>query len=617
MVDAARHPGIELMTYSELKKVEGYVGNFHVTVEKKPRYVSESCNACDDCVEVCPIKVPNEFDQGLSPRRAIYQPFRQAVPSTYVVDLKNCIKCFKCVDACSLRAIDFSQGIEEIELDVGSIILATGFEVFDPTPLSEYGYGRWADVITGMDLERLLDPSGPSQGKLIRPSDFSVPSRVAFIQCAGSRDERHLAYCSGYCCMASIKTALQTREKYPDVEIAIFYIDIRTPHKGYEAFFRRARQEGITFVRGKPSEVIPGSEGQGMVIYTEDRDRAQHLEWETDLVVLATGAIPSRTAHELGSRVSVSLDETGFFREYHPKLRPIDSPSEGIYFAGAACGPKDIPYSVSQGSGAAARSSRILMNESLLIEPIVAKVDPSQCLNVEKKCGVCALRCPFGAIATAPGEPARVTPAKCVGCGTCAAECPKDCITIYHYNDLQIFAQIHTLLTECPEEKILAFMCRWCSYPGADHAGVNRLEYPPSSRGIRVMCSGRIKRDFVLEAFRRGAGMVLVSGCHSQDCHYITAQTHAERRLKPLFKTLKRMGISPERFRMEWISAAEGAKYAQIITEMDQTLKRIGQKRIKEENAAAHAALEKRLSDIPYLSYFSGETRKRASADMG
>jgi len=617
MVDAARHPGIELMTYSEVKNAEGYVGNFHVTIEQKPRYITESCTACNDCVDVCPIKVPNEFDQGLVPRRAIYQPFAQAVPSTYVVDLENCIRCYKCVDACEPRAIDFSQEAKEIELDVGSIILATGFEVFDPTPLSEYGYGRWMNAITGMDLERLLDPSGPTRGELIRPSDFSVPSRVAFIQCAGSRDERYNAYCSGYCCMASIKAALYIRDKYPDAQVTIFYIDIRAPYKGYEEFFRRARGKGIMFIQGKPSEVTPSSGSHGLVIHAEDRDRGQPIAWETDLVVLATGAIPNRDTHELGSRLSVSLDENGFFREYHPKLRPIDSPTEGIFFAGAACGPKDIPYSVSQGSGAAARASRILMNESLVIDPIIAEVDPDQCLNVEKKCGVCASRCPFGAITALPGQPAFVTPAKCVGCGTCAAECPKGCITMHGFSDLQIFAQIHTLLSKSPEDTILTFMCSWCSYPGADNAGINHLEYPPTSRGIRVMCSGRVKRDFVLESFRRGAGMVMVSGCHTQDCHYFTAQSHAERRLSPLSKTLERMGISPERFRLEWISAAEGAKYAQVITEMDQTLKKIGQKRIREENAKAHPALEKRLSNIPYLSLFAGEMPKHVSHDIG
>jgi heterodisulfide reductase subunit A len=510
------------------------------------------------------------------------------------------------VDSCERRTIDFSQESKETELDVGSIVLATGFDVYDPTPLSEYGYGRWMDAITAIDLERLLDPSGPTRGELIRPSDFSIPNRVAFIQCAGSRDERHNPYCSGYCCMASIKTALHIRDKYPDIEVAIFYMDIRTPHKGYEEFYRRAREKGVMFIPCKPSEVAPGSRSQGLIVHGEDRDRGRPLEWEADLVVLATGAVPDRDAHELGSRLLVSQDENGFFKEFHPKLRPIDSPTEGVFFAGAASGPKDIPYSVSQGSAAAARSSRILMNESLVIEPIVANVNPAQCLNVEKKCGVCASRCPFGAITIQRGQAAVITPAKCAGCGTCAADCPKGCIAQYHFQDHQIFAQIHSYLKECPEDKILAFMCWWCSYPGADNAGVSHLNYPPSSRGIRVTCAGRVKKDFVLEAFRRGAGMVLVSGCHPQDCHYLTGQHHAERRLTPLFGRLESLGISPERFRLEWISAAEGDKYAQVIREMDQTLNSLGRKKIKEENDMAHPELEKRLSHIPDTFPFPG-----------
>ncbi len=603
MVDAARHPGIQLRTYSEIKRVEGYVGNFRVTIEQKPRFVTDFCNACGACLEVCPIRVPSEFDRGLSPRHAIFQPFAQAVPSTYVIDGQSCIHCYHCVDACERRAVDFSQQPEESELEVGAIVLATGFEVFDPTPLSEYGYGRWADVITAMELERLLDPSGPTRGELIRPSDGSLPKRVAFVQCAGSRDRRFNEHCSGFCCMASIKTALHIKEKYPEVEVVIFYMDIRTPYKGYEEFYRRARERGIEFIRGRPSEVAPSHGGGGLIVFSEDMGRSRPMEWPADLVVLATGAVPSAGTRELGGRLSVSLDENGFFREYHPKLRPIDSPTEGVFFAGAACGAKDIPYGVAQGSAAAARASRILMNESLVIEPIVATVDPTRCLNVEKKCGICASRCPFGAIAISPGQAPSITPAKCQGCGTCAADCPRDCITQNHFHDLQILAQIQSHLNNAPESKILTFLCWWCSYPGADNAGVNHLEYPPSSRGIRVMCAGRVKRDFVLEGFRRGAGMVLVSGCHPQDCHYLTGQHHAERRLSPLPKTLERMGIAPERFRLEWISAAEGEKFARVIREMDETLRALGAQRIREENERAHPALEERLRHIPTLSW--------------
>ena len=605
MVDAARHPGIQLMTYSEIKKVEGYVGNFRVSLVQKPRNVTDFCNACGACLDVCPILIPNEFDLGLSARHAIFQPFAQAVPSTYLVDPLNCIRCYRCVDACERRAVDFSQEPKEVQVDVGAIILATGFDVFDPTPLSEYGYGRWMDVITAMDLERLLDPSGPTRGELIRPSDGSLPRRVAFIQCAGSRDRRFHEYCSGFCCMASIKTALCIREKYPQVEVAIFYMDIRTPYKGYEEFYRRARQKGIEFIRGRPSEVSCAAENGDLIVFAEDTTRATPLEWRSQLVVLATGAIPAKGAQELGSRVSVSLDENGFFREYHPKLRPIDSPTEGVFFAGAACGAKDIPYAVSQGSASAARASRILMNESLTIEPVIAKVDPARCLNVEKKCGVCASRCPFGAIMVEPGQAPSITPAKCQGCGTCAAECPRDCITQFHFHDLQIFAQIQSLLSQSPESKILTFMCWWCSYPGADNAGVNHLEYPPSSRGIRVMCAGRVKKDFVLDGFRRGAGMVLVSGCHAQDCHYITGQHHAERRFSRLPNTLERLGIAPERFRLEWISAAEGEKFARVIREMDQTLKALGPTRIREETERARPALDQRLGHIPDLPFLA------------
>ena len=603
MVDAARHPQIELMTYSEVKKCEGYVGNFRVTIEHKPRHVKESCNACRDCLDVCPIKVPSEFDFGLTYRHAIYQPFAQAVPSTFVVDTKSCIHCYKCVDVCGLQSVDFSQPVREEVVDVGSIIIATGFDVFDPSALSEYGYGRYDDVITGMDLERLLDPGGPTKGSLVRPSDFKRPDRVSFVQCAGSRDRNYNVYCSGYCCMASLKTAIHIREKYPDVEVAIFYMDIRTPYKGYEEFYTRARKAGVIFIQGKPSEVAPSSRGGNLLVYAEDRDQGHPVEWETDLVVLATGAVPSTGTDKLSSIVSVSLDETGFYREYHPKLRPVDAATEGVFFAGASCGSKDIPYSVAQGSAAAARASRVLMKERLVIEPIVARADAARCRNIEKKCGICATRCPFGAISVQPGEAAVVHAAKCMGCGTCVAECPTGAITQAHFHDLQIHAQIQSHLQKTPEDKILSFMCWWCSYPGADNAGVNHLQYPASSRGIRVMCAGRIKRDFVLEAFRKGAGMVLVSGCHPQDCHYLTGQHYAEKRMTAMPRRLEKLGISPERLRVEWISAAEGEKYARVITEMHQTLGELGKARIQEENGNALPELDKRLAHIPDLVF--------------
>jgi heterodisulfide reductase subunit A len=611
MVDAARHPRIELMTLTQVKSCTGYVGNFRVTLEKMPRFVEDSCNACRECLDVCPVRVPNELDLGLAPRRAIYQPFSQAVPSTFLIDERSCIHCYRCVDACEKGAVNFSQKPREIEAEVGSIVLATGFDPFDAEALTELGYGRYPDVVTSLELERLLDPSGPTQGELIRPSDFSRPKRIGFIQCAGSRSTKHNEYCSGYCCMASLKTALYIKDKYPEAEVAIFYLDIRTPAKGYEEFFRRVREAGVTFIQGKPSEVAARAGESSLSICAEDRSLGRHLEWEADLAVLAVGAVPSAGAKELSSRLLVSLDEHGFFREHHPKLRPMDSPTEGVFFAGAGCGPKDIPYSVAQGSAAAARASRILMSESLVMEPIVACADEELCRNAESRCGICAKRCPFGAIVAEPGEPARVISAKCMGCGTCVAECPAGAITQAHFTDLQIFAQIRSYLRERPEDKILAFMCWWCSYPGADNAGVNHLQYAASSRGIRVMCAGRIKRDFVLEAFRQGAGLVLVSGCHPQDCHYLTGQHWAERRMKGMASRLEKMGISPQRFRVEWISAAEGRKYARVINEMDRTLHELGAVRIRGENEAAGPELAKRLAHVPDI--IGGQGRRESS----
>ncbi|MEM4724753.1 MAG: hydrogenase iron-sulfur subunit, partial [Candidatus Hadarchaeum sp.] len=290
------------------------------------------------------------------------------------------------------------------------------------------------------------------------------------------------------------------------------------------------------------------------------------------------------------------------FMEYHPKLRPVDSPTEGVFLAGAAQGPKDIPASVAQGSGAAARAARILNAETWEIEPIVAHVWEDRCISAQgKKCGICATKCPYNAIVVEQGKAAQVMPAKCHGCGGCVAECPHNAITQMHFTDAQIIAQLHALLAKEPEKKIIAFMCHWCSYGGADNAGTSHFEYPASSRGIRVMCSARQDQDFVYEAFRLGAGMVLVSGCHPQDCHYITGQRVAAERFERLAKRLEEMGISPKRFRVEWISAAEGAKYAQVIREMDEVLRSFDPQALKEENERVRPELERRLRRLPEI----------------
>jgi len=604
MVDAARHPKIKLMTYSEVKRVEGFIGNFKVLVEQKPRYVMpDRCNGCGLCAPLCPIEVPNEFEEGIAPRKAIYIPHSQAVPLVYTIDMDNCIQCYKCVDACGkLDAIDFGQQPKQTWLDVGTVVVATGFDSFDPSPIEEYGYGRFPNVITTLELERINNSAGPTAGRIMRPSDGTLPKRVAFVQCVGSRDEHYNAYCSGFCCMYTIKNAVQWKQTHPDTDITIFYMDIRTPGKSYEEFYQRAREMGIRFIQGRPSRINEDPTTGNLLVQAEDLALGEVVELESDLVVLSTAAVPRADTELVGTTLNISRSPGGFFMEYHPKLRPVDSPTDGVFLAGAAQGPKDIPASVAQGSGAASRAARILNAQTWEIEPIVAHVWEDRCISAQgKKCGICATKCPYSAILVEQGKAAQVTAAKCHGCGGCVAECPHNAITQMHFTDAQIVAQLHALLAKEPEKKVLALMCHWCSYGGADNAGTSHFEYPASQRGIRVMCSARMDQDFVYEAFRLGAGMVLVSGCHPQDCHYISGQRVAAERFEKLAKRLADIGISPQRFRVEWISAAEGNKYAQVIREMDETLRSIDPAALKEENERVRPELERRLRRLPEI----------------
>ncbi len=608
MVDVGKNENIELLTYSEVKEVEGYIGNFKVKIERKPRYVLlDRCTGCGLCVDVCPIDVPNDFEEGLGPRKAIYVPMAQAVPSVYTIDRDACIECYKCVEACGkLEAINFAEEPEIIELEIGAIIVATGYDTWDPTPLEEYGFGVYENVTTMMEIERLHCAGGPTVGNFVRPSDGREPQTLGLIQCVGSRDKRYHEYCSGFCCMYTIKNALLLKWLYPEMDITIFRIDIRAPGKTYEEFYERARQAGIHFVQGRPAEIREDPETKNLIVRSENVALGKMLEYEFEMVGLATAAVSSEGAVELGRVLTVPNDTHGFFMESHPKLKPIDTPTEGIYLAGSAQGPKDIPQSVGQGSGAAGRAARVLTNTMWEIDPIVAYVWPERCIMAEgKRCGICADTCPYGAIIAEPGQASRVIPAKCHGCGTCVAECPHNAITQQHFTDSQILAQIHALLAENPEEKILTFMCRWCSGMGADNAGTSHFEYPANTRGILVMCAGRVDTDFVMEAFRLGAGAVLVSGCHPQDCHYIEGRNHAEKRMERLAKQLDRLGISPERFRVASVSATEGAKWARILTEMNQAMQELTIDKIKEENAQSQPKLTrrlKRMQDVPEVS---------------
>jgi len=600
MVDVSRHLNIEIISYADLLSVEGFVGNFRVRVRKNPRCViAEKCTGCGECRGVCPIEIPNPWDMNMGVRKAISIPFDQAVPLTYTINMDHCIECYKCVDACGARrAINFDQKPEEIQLEVGTIIVATGFDIYLPTDNSLYGYGKYDNAITALEFERLILAAGPTAGHVVRASDGKQPKSVVFIQCVGSRDVNKYEYCSGFCCMYSIKEAILLKEHYgKDVEVYILFMDMRAPFKGFEEFYRRARDLDINFIRGRPSQIVEDSKTKNLVVRMEALGIGDPIEVEAELVVLATAAIPSKGSDEMSRILNVTRGTDGFFMESHPKLKPIDTPVDGIFLAGACQGPKDIPYSVAQGSGAAARAATILSKLEWEIEPIVAVVDPDKCRNVTSKCGICVKACPYGAPKAPEGEPAVITTAMCHGCGTCVAECPADTITQMHFTDAQILAQVRAALEENPEGKILGFLCNWCSYAGSDLAGTSRFEYPPTSRAIRVMCSGRVDRDFVLEAFRRGAGMVLVAGCHlPYDCHYISGNWKMKARMEALAGMLQKLGLSPERLRIEYVSAAEGVKFADLIKDMTEQMKTLGKEKILAENKKLYPTLDKMLS---------------------
>ena len=567
MSDVGNHPNIELLAYSEVEGIEGYTGNFNVRVRKKARYVTDECNGCGECWNVCPVITKNEFDRGLGSRRAIYIPFPQAVPLIATIDMDSCIKCGLCEDVCEREAIDFDQKDEIMDINVGSIIVATGFDDYHPD--ERLGYGKYDNVITGIDFERLINASGPVQGRFTLRNG-KKPESVAFIQCVGSRNEEN-PYCSNVCCMYAMKQATQIKEKYPDCEIYILYMDIRAFGKDYEEFYERLRNRGVIFVRGRPSRVVKNKSNDKLIIRVDDTIGGEIREIEVDVVILSAGLIPRSDSKEMQQKLNIGSTADGFFMESHPKLRPVDTPTDGVFLAGTAQGPKDIPASVAQARAAAMGASIPLVRGYVEVDPIIAEVDKEKCIS----CGLCAKYCPYKAIKHEENKPVEIMEAACKGCGTCVAICPVGAIQQRGFTDEQIMSQIEEALRRNPEDKILTFLCNWCSYGGADTAGVSRFKYPENTIAIRVMCSGRVSEKFVDRAFELGAGMVLVSGCHPADCHYISGNLNCKERMDRYIKKLESKGIDPRRFRLEWISASEGKQFADLMNEMAQTLEEL------------------------------------------
>ena len=453
MVEAGTHPNITLLTWSEVEKVEGYVGSFNVTIRKKARHVKEEdCTGCGICQEKCPKKVVDDvYEAGLGYRKAIYTPFPQAVPRYPVMDVDNCIyfekgTCKACEKFCPTNAIDFTQEDEVINVEVGNIILATGYDLFDARKVTNYGYGRLANVFTSLEMERLTNAAGPTNGNIVLRDGKTVPKAVGIIHCVGSRDRNFNNYCSVICCMQSLKFAHLVHER-TGATVYNFYIDMRTPFKDYDEFYQRVMEEGTLFVRGKVAEVtdaarLPGEEGK-LIVQVEDTLAGKQRRIPVDMVILSAGLEPRANSKETGKLFGISCSTNGWFTEKHPKLDPVATMTEGIYIAGCAQGPKDIPASVVQGAAASARVLGKIEQKEVALEPIRASVIEEKCSG----CRICNDLCPFNAISfhedTMVSE---INPALCQGCGTCVAACPAGAIYGTGFSNDQVLAQIEGLL---------------------------------------------------------------------------------------------------------------------------------------------------------------------------
>ncbi len=442
MVEIGRNADVEILTYSEVIQVEGYVGNFRVKVLRKPRYViPHNCTGCGECADACPIDFPNEWNMKLDVRKAISIPFDYAVPLIYTLHKDHCIECYKCVDACGeRRAINFEMEPDEVELEVGAIIVATGYDPYDPTIDREYGYGVYPNVITGLEMERLLSAAGPTGGRITRPSDLEEPKRIAFVQCVGSRSQRRNPYCSRVCCMYSIKQARQLKEKHPDMDVYIFYMDIRAFGKGFEEFYEQAgRDYKVQFVRGRVAEIEENPETHNLIVMAEDTFLGRPVRLEFDMVVLAIALEPNATTEKLSEILRITRSPDGFFQEAHPKLRPVDTLSAGIFIAGTSQGPKDIPDTVAQAKAAAASAAALLSKGKIRIDSVVVSVDEELCTG----CAKCVDICPFQALSIDEiAQKAKVIEAKCTGCGSCAATCPVGAMQLKHFKDAQVLAMV-------------------------------------------------------------------------------------------------------------------------------------------------------------------------------
>jgi len=574
-------PNVNILTNSKVVKVEGVPGNYKVTIEKQPRYVNEKkCVGCDLCTTVCPVEVPDEYNAKLKTRKAIYINTPLVYPPVYTIDAEACKfkECAKCIEVCPTNAIELDQQTEQITLNVGSIIVATGFEEYDPSVIKEYHYGEYPDVVTHLELARMIDGFGPTNGKIIRPSNRKPAKRIVFVQCVGSRDRRWNPYCSSICCMISLKHATLIKSAYPDTDITICYIDIRANGREHEYYYERAREMGITFVKGRPAEISHDPEEDVLIVDVEDELLGRLLELKTDLVVLAPAMVPAESAKELAEMLGLELDQDGFFKEYNAKLRPTETKRRGIFLCGGATFPKDAPTTSLHAHSAAVKAAKFLTKGKIVKYQKTAVVNEDYCGD----CEFCPVTCPYGAITLVPKEEghfvAQVSDLLCEGCGVCVGTCPVGAIELRHLRPTQISAQMKALLSVNGTSKplILAISCSECGNAAVDSSGMAMLQYPPNVRVLKVPCTGVVQIQQIFEAFKAGAQGVMIVGCKPDGCHYEVGSEKTRRKVELAKILLKEYGIEPERLEMFNMVYIEGDKFAEAARMMTERVEKLG-----------------------------------------
>jgi heterodisulfide reductase subunit A len=557
MADVPSNPNIELLTHTEIENITGYLGNYEVTVVKRPRYVDpEKCTACDKCTEVCPVVVPNEYEEGLTSRKAIYLPSPIAVPHSYVLDPEACLgllplACERCYEACEPGAIDYDQKPERLDFTVDTIIVATGYDIFDAREKKVYGIGNSKNVITALDMERLVVHA--AEGKPLRPTG----RRIAFIQCVGSRDEQvGNEHCSRICCMYATKLAQLLKRSDPGRDVYVFYTDLRAYGKGFEEYYKRAQNTGVKFIRGRVAEVNSNSNDQTVTLKVEDTLSRRVIETEFDLVVLSVGLRPGEGSKEIARILKLGESPDGFLQEAHPKFRPVDTLTDGVFICGCAQGPKDIPDTVAQASAASSRAIRLMNKGEYDIAPVVAFVHDELCDG----CGMCIEHCPLGALI--PSQIVGVNEAVCRGCGSCIASCPKDALDLHCYTNEQLLRQIRASLASKRdgETRILVFADDTTTYRLADNVGTGKLSYSPDTRIIRVPSGSRITPKLMLKAFELGADGIFIGESEERSSPYPHSVAAIKENVSSVRAALKERNIEPERVRYcEFVTVMLGA----------------------------------------------------------